>query len=295
MLCLTLVFLQGCKVRTPRGILDERNMTALLEDYHKAQIMAEVSGGNDSTKELYTEAVLNKYGMTREQFNENVRYYARHSDKLYDIYDAMVQNAGKTSDTGGEGEEKGQSVNASITENHSGRDVKITNLPPCMLCPADQRYDFTVTDKDLAEGDSIELHFNTRFIYKEGARSAYAMMVVRYSADSVATVAQSVYGDGDNVMTLVLPVKSRTGNTTGRAYSPRSVEGYIYLDIPSDAKAKMLFVSRIAVAHIKAAKKNPENKTASKNDTTSKDTAEQKKEHFIDSLRENKSGKSHWK
>ena len=76
----------SCKVRTPKGIISPDKMENLLYDYHEAQAIAKNTNNKDNNTEIYTEAVLQKYNVSRKEFNNSMEYYSRHADQLYKIY-----------------------------------------------------------------------------------------------------------------------------------------------------------------------------------------------------------------
>jgi len=291
--------LQSCKVKTPSGIMNEEEMTNLLYDYHKAQIMAEESGDRQANTEIYTQAVLDKYGITRDEFNKSVEYYARHADQLYDIYNS-VNEAGNALSTANTQTQATVDDAMAAKQSHKGSKVDVRALNPQMLYPGKQVYSFSLTcDKSWSAGDSVEWRFNTKFIFKEGARNAEAVLTIRYSGDSIVTQQQPIYGDGDNLLTLVLPGgrEQSAQKANARSFVPRMVEGYIYFDVPLTAQSKFLFLSHASIAHIHYNKEKPSDaapKDALKNDSI-RDTTEIQKKHFIDSLRGNKQQGSHWK
>ena len=99
------------------------------------------------------------------------------------------------------------------------------------------------------------------------------MIAVRYENDSVTTMQQPIYGDGDNVITLQtsnMPIKK--------------VEGFIYLDEPRSETVKLMFVSKISLVRFRSqTPKQPEIKNSA--DSVS-DEQERTKKAFIDSIQQ---------
>ena len=81
----------SCKVRTPKGIPSESKMENLLYDYHRAQSMADSKDSADYKLRLYTDAVLAKYDLSHDDFDSIMKWYSRHADKLYKVYEKVNQ------------------------------------------------------------------------------------------------------------------------------------------------------------------------------------------------------------
>lgn len=268
MLCILLV-LASCKVRTPKGIISHDEMERLLYDYHEAQAMAEGKGAGKV--EVYTEAVLMKYGVTRDEFNASMRYYSRHSDELYDIYDRLgkrfqndMRSMGTVAETGNEQvfSEVGDTANIW----RGARSMLLTPEPGANLFMFRMNADTSFRPKDR-----FEWNFTTKFIYKEGRKSLQAAIAVIYEGDSMSVAEQPVYGEGDNVLTLQassLPI--------------RRIEGFIYLDEPEVSEAKLCFISRMSIVRYHE-QKGPEKAAISPADSA-ESAREAQRKSFIDSV-----------
>lgn len=266
--CMLLV-LSSCKVKTPKGIIPHDEMERLLYDYHEAQAMAE--NGAAGKVEVYTEAVLMKYGVTRDEFNASMRYYSRHADELYDIYDRIgkrfqndMRGMGTVAETGNEQvlSEVGDTANI-------WRGARSMLLTPE---PASNLFTFRMNaDTSFRPKDRFEWHFTTKFVYKEGRKSLQAAIAVVYEGDSMTIAEQPVYGEGDNVLTLQassLPI--------------RRIEGFIYLDEPEGSDAKLCFISRMSIVRYHE-QHEPEKTTITPADSA-ENAREAEKKSFIDSV-----------
>lgn len=269
--CATL--LASCKVRTPDGVLSESKMENVLYDYHEAQFMAERSGNLQQNIETYTEAVLQKHGVTRTEFNESMKWYSRHVDKLYDIYDRLskryqneAQAMGSLVDEGGMDysnlSNKGDTSNIWRAETH------------CLLVPMRGRNLFSFhinADTSFKKKDRYEWHFHTFFEYKEGRKSLEAVIAIRYANDSITTMREAVYGEGDNVISVTagnLPIKE--------------VEGFLYLDEPWTESVKLCFVSRMSLVRFHDRKAKTEKQVSAADSV--ENAKENAKKAFIDSI-----------
>ena len=82
--------------RKPKGLIEEAQMTELLTDAYQLEGFYAVERGMDS---VITDAVIvatydsifAKHGVTRQQFDESMAYYMRHSDKFEVIHKRVVE------------------------------------------------------------------------------------------------------------------------------------------------------------------------------------------------------------
>jgi hypothetical protein len=75
-------------------VLPADSMVTLIADMHLADgVINTIKEKNKSVKPLateYFEAVLQKHEITREVFDESMRYYSFHAEKLNDIYEKVI-------------------------------------------------------------------------------------------------------------------------------------------------------------------------------------------------------------
>ena len=89
-MCLLVVFVVGCKVKRPDGVLPETTMENLLYDYHIAKAMSDNLPYNESYKKvLYTNAVFSKYGTTEAVFDSSMVWYTRNTEVLAKVYERV--------------------------------------------------------------------------------------------------------------------------------------------------------------------------------------------------------------
>lgn len=81
------VGLASCKPSIPSKYLQPDEMEDVLYDYHLAQSMANQEGDAAVRQSAYEKAVLNKYGITQQQFDSSLQYYIRHTEQLKTIYE----------------------------------------------------------------------------------------------------------------------------------------------------------------------------------------------------------------
>mgnify|MGYP002543797647 CR=1 FL=1 len=264
----------SCKVKTPKGILSESNMEKLLYDYHLAQSLAENGDSVEYRLPVYTESVLAKYKLSHDDFERSLKWYSRHADVLYKIYDRINQRLDN------EAQIFGVSSNRLLADNYinaatSGDTANIWKGESTgLLLPKIGRNILSfriMADSIFKPKDKFEWYFNSMFIYQKGKRNAVAVMAVRYENDSITSVQQQVYGNMKNSLVLSsvnLPIKQ--------------IEGFIYLEEPIDTPVKFLFLRDIALIRMRE-KSNKDSVSVSKPDSLVVDTEAEKK-RFIDSI-----------
>lgn len=280
-LALTIVcFLASCKSKQPKGVLDEATMERLLYDYHLAQGMANASADSSAYKmRLYCGAVFKKYGITEAEFNGSMEWYARHLEDLLDIYkrvnerlEASVAALGSVPEGAGLAGMRGQGDTMNVWK---GRDFALLSANGVNRLAFSQQ-----ADTAYRPGDRLMWQFSLQWVYREGMKSAIAVLAVRYDNDSVDTSVQYLYGSG--LQKVSLNTKRRT---------TKEVYGFIYQNTSKSEKPKLLLVSQISLIrfHVKA---QPELAAPVRHVETDS------MRHFIDSIQgqnQETSGKPHFK
>ncbi len=275
LLATTTLFLFSCKVRTPKGIIPAGKMENILYDYHEAQAIAKSTDNTTRNTDIYTEAVLQKHKVSRKEFNKSMEYYSRHADQLYDIYTNLEKRFQNEIQANG-GILDNNSINYANLSSHGDTANVWTSKQYSLLTPkpGKNRFEFQInTDTSFKPKDRYEWHFSTQFVYKEGRKNAQTVISVLYDNDSLTTMQQPIYGDGENVISIQssnLPIKK--------------IEGFIYLDEPWNETAKLMFVSRISLIRFHSTE-SEETKKATPVDNIA-NTQETAKKTFIDSIQQ---------
>lgn len=86
-----LLLLTACEV--PIGIAGKKEMTAILVDVHltEAAVGQKYSYNDNATKRAYFESVFEKHGITRDDFNASLEWYAQHPRLLTEVYADVVK------------------------------------------------------------------------------------------------------------------------------------------------------------------------------------------------------------
>ena len=184
--------LTACHPTIPGKIIQPGDMEDVLFDYHLALGMLESSGKPYKEKLMlqhtYKLAVLQKHGITEEQFEESMAYYMRHADLMHDIYEDLAERM--------EDEAMAQGVTASEISQYGSLTAKgdtadIWAGPKAMVLSPDvpfNLYSFVIkADTAFQKGDQLILSFNPNFIIQEGSRDALVVLAVKFANDSVAS------------------------------------------------------------------------------------------------------------
>ena len=100
--CLVSIFLSSCNDR-PDGVLSDSEMVDLLTDLQLAEAYnnTSASGSGNVDRRSLEEAVLKKHGVTREQLEATIAYYARNLDDYSKLYDKVEKKLRAQTGAGG--------------------------------------------------------------------------------------------------------------------------------------------------------------------------------------------------
>lgn len=231
LLVFPLLWLAGCKPGRPDGVLSADKLEDVLYDYHLA--MSLVAGRNasaDMEVETYAaeEAVFRRHGISREQFEQSLRYYTAHADEMYDIYDHLALRYGAAPAV-----ESSAAVSADAV-----RDCWPAGDCWLLVSPGVSRRAFEIeADTTFRPGDELTWDFSTAWFYKDGERRAVASLTLHYENDSTATTLQYIYASGRQTLTLRTDSRLRL----------QKITGFIYQIAPAHGPQRLLEVSGIGL------------------------------------------------
>lgn len=225
---LTLLF--SCKQEMPKGIMKTEKMENLLYDYHIAQAMAAMSADSvDYYTRFYSRSVYRKYGITEEDFNRSMEWYMRHSEQLFKIYRNLDKRYADPSVSGMAGIGDGP-IGASGKDSINfwrGRRFFLLSSVDNGRITFEQK-----ADSLLRSGDRLHWRFNISWMYREGMKSAIALLAVKYDNDSIGSASHYLYGTGPQE--IVMQVGKR---------QVKSIFGFIYQNAEWSDRPKLLVVS----------------------------------------------------
>lgn len=226
----------SCRSKQEEGVLRKSKMSKVLYDYHLAQAMAEQAGSSDSTayfKHLYVEAVFRKHGISEKEFLHSLKWYTRHTEDLYEIYQGLDKRYTEASLSMDGGQVSINPLNV------LGDTAHLWQGPSHQLLSSSGINRFTfelLADTSYHPGDRLQWEFSTRWVYGEGTKSATAVLSVCYDNDSVASSIQYVYSSGKQSVVQKLGKRK-----------PKSITCFIYQNAPWSASPKLLMLSDISL------------------------------------------------
>ncbi|MDO4715250.1 MAG: DUF4296 domain-containing protein [Bacteroidales bacterium] len=228
-----------CSQQPDEAILTRNKMAEVLYDYHLAQAIAKHQQASDTlSQEDYANMVLAKHGISQATFDTSLLWYSRNNEEFYEIYNTINERLDQR---------LGTSFNHSseiATFATFGDTANIwTGRSVYWLSPSsyNNTLHFTLsTDTTLHSQDKIEWRFNSDFIYSSGNKSAIVLLAIRYDNDSIATSVNRIYGNGQQLLTLIV------GNRP-----TKEVYGHVYLDEAIDNSNKLCLISNLALVRYK--------------------------------------------
>ncbi len=246
------VLVASCKPGVPDEYIQPGEMEDILYDYHLASAMADQ--GDPSQRGVltvaYRKAVLQKYGYTERQWDTSMRYYARHSDQLHDIYDALAERLNdEAKELGGDGTD----LTLADDMNQTGDTANVwRNATAMVLAPTPGNNSMTFSlkaDTAYHKGDKLSLEFNSSYIIQDGMRNAVAVLALTLGNDSVTSQTLRITSDSHQLLAIA----------DNDSLGIKSVRGYFLLPPDQNAQPtttlKILCVNRIRLVRMHPKKK----------------------------------------
>ena len=241
---LCFLLLLSCKPQVPSEYLSPGEMEDILYDYHLAIAIAQTqnpSGNHVIEDQAYKMAVLDKYGVTEQQFEESMQYYMRHTERLHDIYGELAERL--SDEALAHGASASQiSQYGSMSEKGDTTDVwaGMRAMVFSPQAPFNSTAFYLKADTSYHRGDRLELHFDAQYIVQEGNRGAMAVMMVKFLNDSIASQMQHVNSNSHYMLTLA---------DAGR-FGIKEVRGYIMMTNDAMQPTKSLKLLCITNIHL---------------------------------------------
>ncbi len=184
-LCFMLVMMLLSCDKKSELVMSESKTEDVLFDYHLADGISRTKRLTAEESKAYFEAVLEKHGITRAEFDSSMVYYMKNADKLHAIYVRLsdrIENEARLQGLDGNNTISAamEGDTANIWTMESER-IFTTYVPENLL-----KFHFKA-DSTYHPGDRFTLSFKTNFLYQDGSRNGYAMVSVRFANDSVTT------------------------------------------------------------------------------------------------------------
>ena len=244
-LLLVLLILVGCKAKMPEGIPSERQMENILYDYQLAQALAGARSDSVAYYErYYVGLVLEKYGLTAQQFDEAVAYYSGHAEVLGKIYNRINERLAEVTPSGG------QTENAYAKMlNATGDTLNLWHERDTYVLSAtgQNRMEFSIpVDTAVQAGDRLLFEFTPRWLYREGQKEAIICLALHYKGDSVAVVTNPIYSSARQGVTLHVDDKPL-----------ERITGFVYQQATWSSSPKLLIITAPILARFRTQRSKP--------------------------------------
>lgn len=189
-ICIVFVLfgLFSCKPSVDNEYIQPDEMEDILYEYHLAEEIARLDGGDSLSIRSFKANILNKYGVSQAELDSSLLYYSRHTKLLHDIYKDLAERF--TNEAASQGasvseiNKFGNLASSSDTTDVWDRRKLIILYPQ----ESSNIYMYKIkADTAFHKGDKIILDFDTRFIYQDGMRNAVASLSLKFNNDSVAS------------------------------------------------------------------------------------------------------------
>ena len=263
-----LVLLSACTPKVPGEYIQPDDMEDILYDYFVSQGIAKQETGStsdrlsDYKRELYFEAVLKKYDLTRAEFDSSLVYYYTRSDRFVKIWKNVQERLGEAAIEYGASAGEVQTFTASTL---TGDTANVWNgVISQVLVPYSpyNRLQFQIHAADTAyrKGDSFMLTWNSNFLYQSGSKDGVAYMAVRYKNDSIVSTVSHFSVDGYSQLRL-----------EGCDEPMKEIKGFIYLGqgYEPNSTMRMLIISDIQLIRFHKQKNVPQEPEPQKSEADS--------------------------
>ena len=243
----------SCKPGVPKEVIQPDDMEDILYDYYVSQGIASMpgpqSGSEDYKRDMYFNSVLNKYGVTRAEFDSALVYYYTRADRFVEIYksvqERMSEEALNLGATEGEVERftAMQSLSGDTASIWEG--MKSARLMP--QAPYNKMQFVQKADTSFRKGDSFMLSFKSNFLYQGGNKDALLYLAVKYTNDSIVSQTTHFSVSGINQLRI---------NSVD--LMPKEIMGYFYLGQGYEKSSDLRLLSISDIQLIRFHKKKEE-------------------------------------
>ena len=249
-----LMWVAACKPGTPSQYIQEDDMEDILVDYYKARAVAQQNKFPFNEREynlaLFTEAVLEKHGVTQAEFDSALVYYYTRADRFDPMMQRVVERLDKQAlDMGASEGEIGKyaQLNATGDTANIWVDRSTTLLMPM---PPYNRWEFSIpVDSSYKRGDDLMLMFMSEYMFQTGEKKGMAYMAMEYE-DTV--ISRNVHFSISGLSQLRMVGEPKR--------DLRMIKGFFYLDggfDPSTA-TRLLFLNNVQLIRFHTKSNEPE-------------------------------------
>ena len=241
LVCILVFAVARCKVKRPNDVISESEMENLLYDYHLAKSMGDnLPYSENYKKELYIDAVFNKYGTTQAAFDSSMVWYTRNTELLSKIYDKVRKRLKDEQELVGDLIAK-RDKKPKMTTPGDSIDVwpwqRMVRLTGEMM---NNQYVFTLpTDSNYKDRDTLVWEVNYRFLepmLADSMRAVTMAMQIIYEKD---TISRWKTTDESGVQQIRL-----FADTLGKM---KEIRGFIYYPVGNREKTGALLAERFSM------------------------------------------------
>ena len=154
----------------PESVLSDDEMVDLLVDVHRSEGLLELQKGQSSANEQYQQAVmasvLVKHGVTREQYDSSLMWYAKHLKLFVRVYSHVEERLSEEHDVWNL--MVADSKDFDVSE--AGDSVELWTLRDYLVLDAERRTDYRLweiqTDSNYVAGDTLRWTFDVSKLTK---------------------------------------------------------------------------------------------------------------------------------
>lgn len=183
---LPLFLLAACNTELPKGVLSPKKMIPIVEDIHIVDAMllnSNISKG-DSIALSYYAYIYNKHGISKEQFNTSIAYYAKNPKKLRKVYPQILERL-ETRDSLLKVAQKGHTDTLQLWEGKPAYTVeKYTTETLPVSIPANYPKTYTISAEIKIYKDSQLKEVSPHFAFV-ASDTSYVLPTKKITADTV--------------------------------------------------------------------------------------------------------------
>ena len=227
--------------RTPGGVLSKSDMANLIADLQLAEAYMENHIGefpDDSSKMVLKQSVLKKYGITQQEYDSSLVWYAHNTDDYIRAYDQAIGKLKARHDKLDKGEKEGLTPAEMVAEGPSKPEGSIKKGAKHLAEPMGRskmhpkRYISTNT-----KGDSADLWQGSRYyMLTPGFRRGFITFDVRPDANKQPGDRYQLsykLTRGGNEFKVSLNI-DYTDGSTAQIYRGTNSDGWVSVDVQSD-------------------------------------------------------------
>lgn len=219
----SLLLFVACTDKRPADVLSPKKLEAILYDYHLAQSMiSDLPSSERYKKDLYFDYVYAKHGITKEQLDSSLVYYARYPKDLSVLYVNLSDKVERNI-------ERIKEMDVPLVQYEcvpiAGDSVDLwfeghlVHMSPSVV---NNHFNTVVPyDTNFKANDSFEWHGEVLFLNPMPDslyRYVHLSLMLEYANDSIASVDTLLYNSGSYDLLLADSVGLKLRNVSGDVY-----------------------------------------------------------------------------